>query len=138
MSDPAHTCRRGRPTQQRRRIRRTALVLGLVALGIYAAFIASGVMQARSDAARHPADRTREQRRSPDSLLLMVAGSFAFGFALVPLYDVICEAAGIRVNETPVGDHRDHGRRRAARWRSSSCRSWRPAASGSWCPRRGR
>jgi cytochrome c oxidase assembly protein subunit 11 len=35
------------------------------------------------------------------SLLLMVAGSFAFGFALVPLYDVICEAAGIRVNETP-------------------------------------
>jgi cytochrome c oxidase assembly protein subunit 11 len=34
-------------------------------------------------------------------LLLMVAGSFAFGFALVPLYDVICEAAGIRVNDTP-------------------------------------
>ena len=31
----------------------------------------------------------------------MVAGSFAFGFALVPLYDVICEAAGIRVNATP-------------------------------------
>jgi cytochrome c oxidase assembly protein subunit 11 len=26
-------------------------------------------------------------------LLLMVAGSFAFGFALVPLYDVFCEAA---------------------------------------------
>jgi Cytochrome oxidase assembly factor len=35
------------------------------------------------------------------SLLLMVAGSFAFGFALVPLYKVICEAAGIRVNATP-------------------------------------
>ena len=34
-------------------------------------------------------------------LLLMVAGSFAFGFALVPLYDVICEAAGIRVNDAP-------------------------------------
>ena len=34
-------------------------------------------------------------------LLLFAAGSFAFGFALVPLYDVICEAAGIRVNETP-------------------------------------
>jgi cytochrome c oxidase assembly protein subunit 11 len=31
----------------------------------------------------------------------MVAGSFAFGFALVPLYDVICEAAGIRVNDAP-------------------------------------
>jgi cytochrome c oxidase assembly protein subunit 11 len=35
------------------------------------------------------------------SLLVMVAGSFVFGFALVPLYDVICEAAGIRVNATP-------------------------------------
>ena len=49
-------------------------------------------------------ENTRDRR--PDrsltrSLLLMVAGSFAFGFALVPLYDVICEAAGIRVNTAP-------------------------------------
>ena len=36
------------------------------------------------------------------SLLVMVAGSFAFGFALVPLYRVVCEAAGIRVNDTPA------------------------------------
>jgi cytochrome c oxidase assembly protein subunit 11 len=35
------------------------------------------------------------------SLWVMVAGSFAFGFALVPLYRVICEAAGLRVNESP-------------------------------------
>jgi len=28
-------------------------------------------------------------------LLLMVVGSFAFGFALVPLYDVFCEVTGI-------------------------------------------
>ena len=35
-------------------------------------------------------------------LLLFTAGSFAFGFALVPLYDVICEAAGIRVNSAPA------------------------------------
>ena len=35
------------------------------------------------------------------SLWVMVAGSFVFGFALVPLYDVICEAAGIRVNAAP-------------------------------------
>ena len=27
--------------------------------------------------------------------LLMAAGSFAFGFALVPLYDVFCEVTGI-------------------------------------------
>jgi cytochrome c oxidase assembly protein subunit 11 len=45
---------------------------------------------------------TRQANRSlTRSLVLMVAGSFAFGFALVPLYDVICEAAGIRVNDTP-------------------------------------
>lgn len=36
-------------------------------------------------------------------LLLMAAGSFAFGFALVPLYDVICEIAGIRINAEPSG-----------------------------------
>jgi cytochrome c oxidase assembly protein subunit 11 len=35
-------------------------------------------------------------------LLYMVAGSFAFGFALVPLYNVFCEAAGIRVNNRPA------------------------------------
>jgi cytochrome c oxidase assembly protein subunit 11 len=47
-----------------------------------------------------PATR-RENASLTRRLLLMVAGSFAFGFALVPLYDVICEAAGIRVNEAP-------------------------------------
>jgi cytochrome c oxidase assembly protein subunit 11 len=47
-----------------------------------------------------PATR-RENASLTRSLLVMVAGSFAFGFALVPLYDVICEAAGIRVNDTP-------------------------------------
>jgi len=47
------------------------------------------------------ADTRRENAALTRRLLLMVAGSFAFGFALVPLYDVICEAAGIRVNEAP-------------------------------------
>jgi cytochrome c oxidase assembly protein subunit 11 len=47
-------------------------------------------------------DPTRKSNRSlTRSLLVMVAGSFAFGFALVPLYKVICEAAGIRTNDTP-------------------------------------
>ena len=32
--------------QQRRRIRRTAILLALTALGIYVAFIASGIMKA--------------------------------------------------------------------------------------------
>jgi hypothetical protein len=36
------------PTEeQRRRIRRTAIVLALVAIGIYVIFIASGVMKAQ-------------------------------------------------------------------------------------------
>jgi cytochrome c oxidase assembly protein subunit 11 len=47
------------------------------------------------------ADTRRENAALTRRLLIMVAGSFAFGFALVPLYDVICEAAGIRVNEAP-------------------------------------
>jgi cytochrome c oxidase assembly protein subunit 11 len=34
-------------------------------------------------------------------LVLMTAGSFVFGFALVPLYKVVCEAAGIKVNDRP-------------------------------------
>lgn len=33
-------------------------------------------------------------------LLLMVAGSFAFGFALVPLYDVICDITGYGSRES--------------------------------------
>lgn len=39
---------------------------------------------------------TRKSHRGLTArLLLMVAGSFAFGFALVPLYDVLCEVTGI-------------------------------------------
>ena len=37
----------GPTDEQRRRIRRNAIVLGLLALGIYVAFIASGVMGVR-------------------------------------------------------------------------------------------
>ena len=37
----------------------------------------------------------RSNRGLVGRLLLMVAGSFAFGFALVPLYDVFCEVTGI-------------------------------------------
>jgi cytochrome c oxidase assembly protein subunit 11 len=48
------------------------------------------------------AESRRANRTLTRSLLLMVAGSFAFGFALVPLYDVICEAAGIRTNTSPA------------------------------------
>ncbi len=44
--------------------------------------------------------RLDEQRRSNVTLLkklvVIVAGMFAFGYALVPFYDRICEAAGLR------------------------------------------
>ena len=36
----------------------------------------------------------RSNRTLVAQLLLLVAGSFAFGFALVPLYDVFCEITG--------------------------------------------
>jgi len=34
-------------------------------------------------------------RRSVSRLLMVVVGMFAFGFALVPLYDVICDVTGL-------------------------------------------
>ena len=37
------------------------------------------------------------------ALLIMTAGSFAFGWALVPLYDVLCRAAGIGNAEAKSG-----------------------------------
>ena len=41
------------------------------------------------------APRGKSNRGLVARLLLKVAGSFAFGFALVPLYDVFCEVTGI-------------------------------------------
>ena len=37
------------------------------------------------------------------ALLIMTAGSFVFGWALVPLYDVLCRAAGIGNAEAKAG-----------------------------------
>ena len=41
-----------------------------------------------------PAQWRRENRRLTGKLWLFVAGSFAFGFALVPLYRVLCQVTG--------------------------------------------
>jgi cytochrome c oxidase assembly protein subunit 11 len=41
----------------------------------------------------------RRNRSLAARLVLMAAGSFAFGFALVPLYDVFCEVTGIGSRE---------------------------------------
>ncbi len=51
---------------------------------------------------------TREQHRKANRsltqrLLVFTAGSFAFGFALVPLYGVLCKVAGIGNAEAKAG-----------------------------------
>jgi cytochrome c oxidase assembly protein subunit 11 len=48
----------------------------------------------------NPPGQTRDQQRRANrrllyALLLMTAGAFAFGWALVPLYGVLCRVAGI-------------------------------------------
>jgi cytochrome c oxidase assembly protein subunit 11 len=48
-------------------------------------------------------DRKRANRKLLVGLLIMTAGSFAFGWALVPLYDVLCKVAGIGNAEAKAG-----------------------------------
>jgi cytochrome c oxidase assembly protein subunit 11 len=47
--------------------------------------------------------RKRANRKLVLGLLIMTAGAFAFGWALVPLYDVLCRAAGIGNAEAKSG-----------------------------------
>jgi cytochrome c oxidase assembly protein subunit 11 len=51
-------------------------------------------------------DRKRANRRLVFGLLVMTASSFAFGWALVPLYDVFCRALGIGNAEAKAGPAR--------------------------------
>jgi cytochrome c oxidase assembly protein subunit 11 len=50
-----------------------------------------------------PDKRKRANRRLAYGLLVMTAGSFAFGWALVPLYSVFCKVAGIGNAEAKSG-----------------------------------
>ncbi len=47
--------------------------------------------------------RKRAHRSLITALVLMTAGSFAFGWALVPLYNVFCRVAGIGSAEAKAG-----------------------------------
>ena len=47
--------------------------------------------------------KKRANRKLVRALLAMTAGAFAFGWALVPLYDVLCRAAGIGNAEAKSG-----------------------------------
>lgn len=49
------------------------------------------------------ANRKRANRGLIVGLLVMTAGSFAFGWALVPLYDVFCRAVGVGNAEAKAG-----------------------------------
>lgn len=49
------------------------------------------------------AQQRRANRSLTGRLLLFTAGSFAFGFALVPLYSVLCKVAGIGNAEAKAG-----------------------------------
>ena len=48
-------------------------------------------------------EQQRANRKLVRGLLIMTAGSFAFGWALIPLYDVLCRAAGIGNAEAKAG-----------------------------------
>jgi cytochrome c oxidase assembly protein subunit 11 len=48
-------------------------------------------------------DRERANRKLIRGLLIMTACSFAFGWALIPLYDLLCRAAGIGNAEAKDG-----------------------------------
>ncbi|MDP8983540.1 MAG: cytochrome c oxidase assembly protein [Pseudomonadota bacterium] len=52
--------------------------------------------------------RTKAHRGLIVGLLLMTAGSFAFGWALIPLYDVFCRVAGIGNAEAKAGRSTAH------------------------------
>lgn len=48
-------------------------------------------------------DQSKEEKKLVSQLLLFAVGMFAFGFALVPLYDIFCEVTGFRTqNERDV------------------------------------
>ena len=47
--------------------------------------------------------KKRANRKLARALLIMTAGSFAFGWALVPLYGVLCRVAGIGNAEAKAG-----------------------------------
>jgi len=56
----------------------------------------------------NPSGLNREQRKRANrkllrGLLIMTAGAFAFGWALVPLYSVLCRAAGIGNADAKAG-----------------------------------
>lgn len=50
-----------------------------------------------------PVERKQANRTLTRNLLVMTAASFAFGWALIPLYDVFCKVAGIGSAEAKEG-----------------------------------
>ena len=83
--------------------------------------------------------KKRANRKLVKALLIMTAGSFAFGWALVPLYDVLCKAAGIGNAEAKAGkavvqEAVDPNREVTIEFMSSP-RRWAASISGRKSPR---
>ena len=76
-------------SERRAKARRTAILLGLVALSLL-----RGVHRHVGGAERRPCSDAADNRKLTLKLLGFALGSFAFGFALVPLYDVLCDLTG--------------------------------------------
>ncbi len=55
-----------------------------------------------------PVERKRANRRLIRGLAVMALGSFAFGWALIPLYDVFCKVAGVGNAEAKSGSAEVH------------------------------
>jgi cytochrome c oxidase assembly protein subunit 11 len=55
-----------------------------------------------------PVERKRANRRLIRGLAVMALGSFAFGWALIPLYDVFCKVAGVGNAEAKSGSAQVH------------------------------
>ncbi len=73
-------------------------------------------------------------------LLVFAVGAFAFGYALVPLYDVLCDVTGFgnerRLAQKSVIDGEPGQEPRPSRWSSSrSCRATATWSSGRCCSR---
>ena len=53
-------------------------------------------------------DRKQQNRKTARRLILVAVGMFGFGFALWPLYDVLCEVTGLGGRAIQISENNDH------------------------------
>ncbi len=98
---------------RRRRARNTALRLTAFAIAVYVVFIVAFMQPGRMSAGQQATPAAH--RRLALQLGVIALGAFGFGFALVPLYDVLCSVTGYGDRtRTDAGKRGAHGGRRIA------------------------